>query len=58
MAKSLREVVGTNVVLGSFNPAIFQPAWFAKQGLLSAEEANGAEINRSSGVGLLHCGLA
>jgi hypothetical protein len=46
MAKSVREVVGTNVVLlGSFNPAIFQPAWFAKQGLLSTEEAEGAEIN-------------
>ena len=46
MAEPVREVAGISIVLlGSFNPAIFQPAWFAKQGLLPAGEAENAEIN-------------
>ncbi len=32
------------VLLGDFNPAIFQPAWFAAQGLLRNEEGTGATI--------------
>lgn len=33
------------VVLGNFNPQIFQPAWFASQELVSKEEADDAEID-------------
>jgi hypothetical protein len=32
------------VVLGSFNPKIFQPFWFANQGLIRPEEAEKAEL--------------
>ena len=32
------------VLLGTFNPAIFQPAWFAAQGLIREEEAEEAQI--------------
>jgi hypothetical protein len=32
------------VLLGSFNPAIFHPAWFHKQGLVSDEEHDAAAI--------------
>jgi hypothetical protein len=32
------------VVLGSFNPSIFQPAWFAAQGLMTAGEAEDVRI--------------
>jgi hypothetical protein len=32
------------VLLGSFNPSIFQPAWLAEQGLLRREEADAAVI--------------
>jgi len=32
------------VLLGAFNPTIFQPRWFASQGLLSQGEADSAEI--------------
>lgn len=36
------ELAGTALVLlGSFNPSIFQPAWFVRQNLLTAEEAEG-----------------
>lgn len=39
------DVDGTTIVLvGSFNPAIFQPAWFAAQGLLPKPEADDAKI--------------
>jgi hypothetical protein len=39
------EVSGSAItLLGSFNPAIFQPQWFARQGLLSALEAENADI--------------
>ena len=31
-------------LLGSFNPRIFQPLWFAQNGLLPAEEAEQAEM--------------
>src|SRR3712207_1383849 len=34
----------TVVLLGSFNPAIFHPAWFAANGLIREEEARAAEI--------------
>lgn len=33
------------VALGSFNPAIFHPQWFARNELLSVEEADGATVN-------------
>jgi hypothetical protein len=35
---------GTVVLLGSFNPKIFQPEWFARQELLPQAEADTAEI--------------
>ncbi len=39
------EVQGHSIVLvGNFNPKIFQPAWFAKEGLLKESDANAAEI--------------
>jgi hypothetical protein len=34
----------TIVFVGSFNPQIFQPAWFASRNLLKKEEADGAKI--------------
>jgi hypothetical protein len=33
------------VLLGSFNPGIFQPAWFGAHGLIRAEEVESATIN-------------
>lgn len=39
------EIQGASIVLiGAFNPKIFQPAWFASQDLLRNEEAQDAEI--------------
>jgi hypothetical protein len=39
------EVRGYSIVLlGSFNPAIFQPYWFASNGLLRPDEAKEATI--------------
>lgn len=39
------EIQGSSIVLlGNFNPAIFQPAWFAAHELLSKAEAEAAEI--------------
>lgn len=35
---------GTVVLVGSFNPKIFQPEWFARQELLPQAEADTAEI--------------
>jgi hypothetical protein len=37
---------GSGVLLrGAFNPSIFQPAWFAREGLIPVEEADTATIN-------------
>jgi hypothetical protein len=37
---------GTIISLrGSFNPSIFQPAWFAREGLIPPEEADSADVN-------------
>jgi len=33
------------VLLGSFNPKIFQPFWFARHGLVSDDEADSANIS-------------
>ena len=39
------EMTGASIVLvGSFNPRIFQPEWFARQGLLAREQVDAAEI--------------
>jgi hypothetical protein len=39
------DVLGVEIVLlGSFNPKIFQPAWFAAQNLLSQEVANESNV--------------
>jgi hypothetical protein len=39
------ELTGSAIVLvGSFNPTIFQPEWFARQGLISQAETEGASI--------------
>ena len=35
---------GSIILLGSFNPRIFQPEWFARQGLLPEAEATEANI--------------
>jgi hypothetical protein len=35
---------GSIVLIGSFNPSIFQPEWFARQGLLPEAEAAEAKI--------------
>jgi len=32
------------IVIGSFNPAIFQPLWFSRHGLISEQEADAATI--------------
>ncbi len=32
------------VANGNFNPTIFQPAWFARQGIITDEEAESAEV--------------
>ncbi|HEY3393442.1 MAG TPA: hypothetical protein VGK58_12095, partial [Lacipirellulaceae bacterium] len=34
----------TFVIVGSFNPAIFHPLWYAKNGLIPEDEANSASI--------------
>ena len=34
----------TIVLLGQFNPAIFQPAWLAAENLVRPQEAESAEI--------------
>jgi hypothetical protein len=40
------EISGATIVLvGSFNPAIFHPEWFAKNELLPQREADNAELN-------------
>jgi hypothetical protein len=45
MARRLPEINGAGIVLtGSFNPAIFQPAWFARQNLLPQTEADTADV--------------
>ncbi len=45
MPDLIPEISGGSVVLvGSFNPKIFQPQWFARQELLPQAEADAAEI--------------
>ncbi|MBI2393099.1 MAG: hypothetical protein HYV09_26175 [Deltaproteobacteria bacterium] len=41
----IEEEVASIVLLGSFNPAIFQPSWLAQKGLLGASEAEGAILD-------------
>ena len=46
MSQPTLELEGISIVfLGSFNPQIFQPAWFSAEGLLRKEEAEAIEIN-------------
>ena len=46
MAERVPESEGANIVLiGDFNPKIFQPAWFAAQQLIRNEEAEDAKID-------------
>lgn len=56
----LNEDVST-VLVGSLNPAIFQPAWLAAQGLILESEAKAAKINvispQASDVTFLDFGL-
>jgi hypothetical protein len=42
-APKLEEDSAVVVLVGSFNPAIFQPAWFAAKGLIRESEAAGVE---------------
>jgi hypothetical protein len=45
MPQPILEISGSAIVmLGTFNPAILQPQWFAKQELLPEEEADSANI--------------
>ena len=45
VAPGLERLDGGSIVLvGRFNPAIFHPLWFAKQGLISDSEAETAEV--------------
>jgi hypothetical protein len=45
MAYRIPDINGASIVLvGSFNPAIFQPEWFVRQGLFSDTESSTAEI--------------
>jgi hypothetical protein len=45
MADLTPEISGSTIVLlGSFNPKIFQPEWFARQQLLPQTEADASEI--------------
>ncbi len=45
MARHVLEVNAASVVLvGSFNPTIFQPQWFVRQNLLPPEEGEKAEV--------------
>lgn len=45
MPDLIPETSGASVVLlGSFNPKIFQPEWFARQGLLPQTESDDAEV--------------
>ena len=40
------EVGGCGVVLvGHFNPLIFSPSWFAKNGIVGEEEASAADVS-------------
>src|SRR5689334_12341845 len=47
----LRESTASVVILGSFNPLIFQPEWLKENGLIGAKEAEAA---RESGVEVIH----
>lgn len=45
MASGLPEKTQVSIVLlGAFNPRLFHPAWFGKQGLMPEDEAKQAEI--------------
>ena len=45
----------TNVVLlGRFNPAIFQPAWFVRHGLLRQEEGVDEDQQQGADVRVVH----
>ncbi len=45
MNAQLPDIQGLSVVfLGDFNPKIFQPAWFAAQGLIRQQEAEEAKV--------------
>jgi len=46
MNAQLPDIQGLSVVfLGDFNPKIFQPAWFAAQGLIRHQEAEEAKVD-------------
>jgi hypothetical protein len=45
MAQRIPEVNSVSIVLvGTFNPSIFQPQWFVRQNLLPQEEGNKADV--------------
>lgn len=47
------------VLVGSFNPAIFHPEWFLRQGLIGDQDAKDAEVKLNSGevTDIRLCGL-
>jgi hypothetical protein len=45
MSDSTPQISSSSIVLvGSFNPTIFQPEWFARQGLMPKEQVEAAQI--------------
>lgn len=58
MKAMIPKIKGHNIVLiGSFNPKIFHPAWFAAEGLIQKQEAEEAEIEIiHSDVSIFRCG--
>src|ERR1700734_3239094 len=54
----LREVNGSVVVIGSFNPLIFQPEWLAAHDIIGPREAETArqqvDTARGAGIEVIH----
>src|SRR5580700_8662375 len=50
MIKSPEIDAASVVMIGSFNPAIFQPRWLGTQGLIRPEEAESAKITTIQAV--------
>ena len=42
------------VAVGDLNPAIFQPAWFAAEGIINSQEAAAATVDVSAQAALFH----
>src|SRR5436190_5727882 len=60
MADRRPELAGSSIVLvGSFNPAIFHPVWFAQQGLMPEAETVGPANERGGPkIEIIHSQIA